>query len=162
MISMLKKLKHNSQTLKYNISIICVSRASKTFIPCHWQDLSVGNIVRVRTDQAVPADILLLSSTSSENICYLDTAAIDGETNLKQKSITSCFLNIPKPEEISFELQCDPPNDDIYHFRGRIILSNETNVYPCDNNNLLLRGCVLRITDYVDGIIIYAGKIFHS
>jgi magnesium-transporting ATPase (P-type) len=92
----------------------------------------------------------------------LDTAAIDGETNLKQKSIPSCFLNFDKPEERSFELQCDPPNDDIYHFRGRILLSTGTNIYPCDNNNLLLRGCVLRITDYVDGLIVYAGKFFHS
>jgi phospholipid-translocating ATPase len=102
----------------------------------------------------------LFSSSSSENTCYLDTAAIDGETNLKQKSIPSCFLNFATPEEASFELQCDPPNDDIYQFRGRILLSTTTNIYPCDNNNFLLRGCVLRITDYVDGLIVYGGKFF--
>jgi magnesium-transporting ATPase (P-type) len=118
----------------------------------------VGNIIRVRTDQTVPADILLLSSASAENTCYLDTAAIDGETNLKQKSIPSCFLTPDKPEETSFELQCDPPNDDIYRFHGRIFLSAGMNPYPCDNNNFLLRGCVLRITDYVDGLIVYAGN----
>ncbi len=135
-----------------------VHRTLRTFVECKWQDLSVGDIVRVRVDQTVPADILLLSSTSPESTCYLDTAAIDGETNLKQKSIPACFLNFAKPEEISFELQCDPPNDDIYLLRGRIILSSDTNIYPCDNNNILLRGCVLRITDYIDGIIVYAGK----
>ncbi|CAF1013806.1 unnamed protein product [Adineta steineri] len=133
-------------------------KTSKTFVQCKWQDLSVGNVIRVRTDQTVPADILLLSSASKESTCYLDTAAIDGETNLKQKSIPSCFLNLTKPEETSFELQCDPPNDDIYHFCGRILLSTGTNAYPCDNNNFLLRGCVLRITDYVDGLIVYAGN----
>ncbi|CAF4337976.1 unnamed protein product, partial [Rotaria magnacalcarata] len=99
---------------------------------------------------------LLLASSSCESTCYLDTAAIDGETNLKQKSIPSCFLNYTKSEEASFELQCDPPNDDIYHFCGRVILSSGSHVYPCDNNNILLRGCVLRITDYVDGLIVYA------
>ncbi|CAF4139880.1 unnamed protein product, partial [Adineta steineri] len=130
----------------------------QTFIECQWQDLSVGDIIRVRIDQTVPADILLLSSVSSEHTCYLDTAAIDGETNLKQKSIPSCFFNSIKPEEMNFELQCDPPNDDIYHFHGRIVLSSGTNIYSCDNNNILLRGCVLRITDYIDGIIIYAGN----
>ncbi len=137
---------------------IFISRTSRTFVECKWQDLSVGNIIRVRVDQTVPADILLLSSTSCESTCYLDTAAIDGETNLKQKSIPNCFLNFDKPEETSFELQCDQPNDDIYHFHGRIILSSSENIYPCDNNNILLRGCVLRITDYVNGIIVYAGK----
>jgi magnesium-transporting ATPase (P-type) len=138
--------------------VLC--RKSKAFVPCKWEDLSVGNIVRVKTDETVPADILIVSSSSSENTCYLDTAAIDGETNLKQKSVPSCILNCPKPEEASFELQCDPPNDDIYHFHGRITLSTGTNIYPCDNNNFLLRGCVLRITDYVDGLIVYGGKFF--
>ncbi|CAF4738883.1 unnamed protein product [Rotaria sp. Silwood1] len=133
-------------------------KTSRTFIQCKWQDLSVGSIVRVHVGQTVPADILLISSTSCEGTCYLDTAAIDGETNLKQKIIPSCFLNLSKPEETSFELQCDPPNEDIYHFHGRITLSSETKIYPCDNNNILLRGCVLRITDYVDGIIVYAGN----
>lgn len=125
---------------------------------CKWQDLSVGSIVRVHVDETVPADILLLSSTSCESTCYLDTAAIDGESNLKQKSIPSCFLNLDKPEEINFELQCEPPNDDIYRFNGRVILSTDETIHPCDNGNILLRGCVLRITDYVDGLVVYAGK----
>ncbi|CAF0952024.1 unnamed protein product [Didymodactylos carnosus] len=114
---------------------------------------SVGNVVRVGVDQIVPAGILLLSSTSLESTCYLETAAIDGETNLKQKSVLTCFLNMANPEESSFELQCDKPNDDIYQFHGRLLLSTTTTVYPCDNNNLLLRGCVLRITDYIDGTL---------
>ena len=138
--------------------VLSFPRASRSFVDCKWEDLHVGNIVRVRVDQTVPADILLLSSQSAENTCYLDTAAIDGETNLKQKSIPSCFLNGRTLDQISFELQCDPPNDDIYHFRGRILMSSTTNAHSCDNNNVLLRGCVLRITDYVDGLVIYAGK----
>jgi P-type E1-E2 ATPase len=68
-----------------------IYRTSKKFVECEWQDLSVGNIIRVHAGQTVPADILLLSSTSVENTCYLDTAAIDGESNLKQKSIPTCF-----------------------------------------------------------------------
>ncbi|CAF5171802.1 unnamed protein product, partial [Rotaria magnacalcarata] len=52
-------------------------KASKSFIECKWEDLNVGNVVRVRADQVVPADILLLASSSCESTCYLDTAAID-------------------------------------------------------------------------------------
>ena len=142
------------------VGLFLMYRTSRTFVQRKWRDLSIGDIVRVHTDQTVPADILLLSSTSCESTCYIDTAIIDGETNLKQKSIPVCFLNVAKPEETNFELQCDLPNDDIHHFYGRISLSSETKVYPCDNNNILLRGCVIRITDYVDGLIIYAGKFF--
>ena len=104
----------------------------------------------------MPADLLLISSSSEEKTCFIDTAAIDGESNLKQKSIASCFLNTPNIAESSFELQCDPPNDDIYHFHGRIILPSGQ-AHPCDNNNFLLRGCLVRITDHVDGLIVYAG-----
>ncbi|CAF1036322.1 unnamed protein product [Rotaria sordida] len=156
---LVEDLKRWRSDVKINKQIAEVyDKTSKRFIECKWEDLSVGSIVRVRTNQIVPADILLLSSTSCESTCYLDTAAIDGETNLKQKSIPSCFLNYSKPEETNFELQCDPPNDDIYHFCGRIIFSSNTHIYPCDNNNFLLRGCVLRITDYIDGLIVYAGN----
>ena len=137
---------------------IIIFRSSKEFIRCEWQDLSVGDIIRVRADQTVPADILLLSSTSCESTCYLDTAAIDGESNLKQKLIPSGFLNISDPDKIDFQVQCDPPNDDIYRFNGRVTLSTNGEAFPCDNNNILLRGCVLRITEYIDGLIIYAGK----
>ncbi|CAF1363208.1 unnamed protein product, partial [Rotaria sordida] len=103
-------------------------KTSRTFVQCKWQDLSVGSIVRIHADQTVPADILLLSSTSYESTCYLDTAAIDGETNLKQKIIPSCFLNISKPEETKFELQCDQPNEDIYHFHVVLQILNESRI----------------------------------
>ena len=144
--------------MKFRRKSIKSNRKNQCFVQCQWRDLSVGDIIRVRADQTVPADILLLSSTSCESTCYLDTAAIDGETNLKQKSVPSCFLNILKPEETTFELQCDPPNDDIYRFNGRVSFLNGTDAHPCDNNQILLRGCVLRITDYIDGLIVYAGK----
>ena len=133
-------------------------RSVKRFVQCRWEDLSVGDIVRVKVDQTVPADILLLSSASSEGTCFLDTAAIDGETNLKQKVIPACFLDITRPEETKFELQCDRPNDDIYHFNGRLVLPPSANIYSCDNSNVLLRGCVLRITGHIDGLIVYAGN----
>ena len=134
------------------------SRTSKQFVECKWEDLSVGQVVRVFAEQTVPADILLLSTTSPEKTCFLDTAAIDGESNLKQKSIPPCFYNVEKVEESSFELQCDPPNDDIYSFCGRILLPSSPNPHPCDNNHVLLRGCVVRTTEYIDGLIVYAGE----
>ena len=118
----------------------------------------MGSIIRVRAGATVPADILLLSSASSENTCFIETSAIDGENNLKQKSVPACFLTTSQPHESTFELQCDPPNDDIYHFRGRVLFSNDSSTHPCDNNNVLLRGCLLSITDHVDGLIVYAGN----
>ena len=47
------------------------------------QDIRVGDIVRVNRDESFPCDLILISSSNSEGKCYMTTANLDGETNLK-------------------------------------------------------------------------------
>lgn len=47
----------------------------------------VGDIVRLSINDVIPADILLLNSSDPHDICFIETANLDGETNLKQREI---------------------------------------------------------------------------
>ena len=39
----------------------------------------------LKSDDSIPADCIILSTSEPEKICYIETANLDGETNLKIK-----------------------------------------------------------------------------
>uniref|UniRef100_H2ZKF5 Phospholipid-transporting ATPase n=1 Tax=Ciona savignyi TaxID=51511 RepID=H2ZKF5_CIOSA len=125
-----------------------------------WSDLQVGDIVRVVCNSVIPADILLLHSSDPDGICFIETSNLDGESNLKQRMV------VPKhwgdnhefyPKEFKSIIECQTPNNEIYKFHGNMIPANGGEKISVNNSNLLLRGCVIRNTDYVEGIVLYAG-----
>jgi len=52
-----------------------------------WRQLHVGDTIVIFCDEEVPADVVVLACGGVQGpTCYVETAAIDGETNLKMKS----------------------------------------------------------------------------
>ena len=48
-----------------------------------------GDIVEIPSDQEFPCDLLLLYSDTEDGLCFVTTANLDGETNLKVNLIRS-------------------------------------------------------------------------
>ena len=46
-----------------------------------------GNLLFLRKDESIPADVVLITSYNDEGLAFVETAELDGETNLKIKVI---------------------------------------------------------------------------
>ena len=57
-----------------------------------WTDVKVGDAVMVKDDENFPADLLCIYSDLPDNVCFIKTTNLDGETNLKSK-ITARYEN---------------------------------------------------------------------
>lgn len=57
----------------------------KKWVRCLSKNLLVGDLVKLKDNQRVPADMLLVSSgIANGSYAFVDTKELDGETNLSQ------------------------------------------------------------------------------
>ena len=61
------------------------------FQDCKWKDVKPGDFIRLRKDELVPADFLVLLASSPSGIAYVETSSLDGEKNLKPKFSEALF-----------------------------------------------------------------------
>ncbi|XP_030014862.1 phospholipid-transporting ATPase ID isoform X2 [Sphaeramia orbicularis] len=123
-----------------------------------WMNVRVGDIIKLENNQFVAADLLLLSSSEPHGLCYIETAELDGETNMKVRQSVSVTSELGDPNNLaSFdgEVVCEPPNNKLDRFCGTLYWREKK--YTLTNQNMLLRGCVLRNTEACYGLVIFAG-----
>ncbi|CAI8608716.1 unnamed protein product [Vicia faba] len=77
--------RRKKQDIEVNNRRVKVHKVDGIFEYTAWKNLRVGNIVKVEKDEFFPADIVLLSSSYEDAVCYVETMNLDGETNLKLK-----------------------------------------------------------------------------
>ncbi|KAG0495862.1 hypothetical protein HPP92_000553 [Vanilla planifolia] len=146
------------QDMKVNLRKVSVHKGGGRFGYRSWQKIQVGDVVKVEKDQFFPADLLLLSSSYEDGICYVETMNLDGETNLKVKR--SLEITLPLDDDEVFNdfkgmVRCEDPNSSLYTFVGN--LEYDRQIYALDPNQILLRDSKLRNTTFVYGVVIFSG-----
>ncbi|CAD8175781.1 unnamed protein product [Paramecium pentaurelia] len=174
-----------------------------------WQDIRVGEVLKIRENEQFPCDVLLLKSDQKTGECYIETKNLDGETNLKQKRVPQYFLQKGVEMLDHLIVEYDTPNNQLYKFSGTCYFNldknQENDIFQLlnqkeqlqdkiqtlqssknkdeqisllisqvrtldeeieriktlkialDNNNIILRGSVLKNTGHVIGLALYTG-----
>ncbi len=132
----------------------------KPWIETKWKDIRVGDIVRLTRDDAAPADLVLLHAQGTDETAYIETMALDGETNLKSKHASpplakSC-RTVDEIARCNAHLVVEDPNLDLYNFEGKVSVGNK--ILPLANSEIIYRGSVLRNTSEAVGLVVYSGE----
>ncbi|GMI06729.1 hypothetical protein TrLO_g8035 [Triparma laevis f. longispina] len=162
-----------------NNSIVDVMRITDSitdsnieWIKTKWKDVRVGDIVKILNNHDIPSDLILLSSTEEDDAAYIETANIDGETNLKIRNVANTnaegtgtvftdegtFINLHNSSNKgdTLTVEYETPNPFIHTFTGTIDYAGKKT--PVDQSNVLLRGATLRNTNSCIGACVYTGS----
>ncbi|KAI8825014.1 uncharacterized protein EV422DRAFT_492579 [Fimicolochytrium jonesii] len=153
----IEDIKRHKQDGEVNARYAKVLHGSE-FAPKRWRDIVVGDVVRVENGNYFPADLILLSSSEPDALCYIETSNLDGETNLKIRQGLPETATILTPEAMArlhAVVRSELPNNSLYTYEGTLRLPTKT--VPLDPQQLLLRGAQLRNTQWVYAIVVFTG-----
>lgn len=139
---------NNLESKKYNYD-------KKEFEKIAWKDLKVGDVIEISKNEQIPCDGIIIKSSNENNLGYLETTNLDGESALKARESINIFEKITTT---SYHIYVDHPNQNIYKVDGYIISeSNQKDKIFFNINNILLRGGTLKNADFVYCVVIYTG-----
>ncbi|XP_028807852.1 phospholipid-transporting ATPase 2 [Neltuma alba] len=138
-----------------------VSKGIKKHIQA--QDIHVGTIVWLRENDEVPCDLVLIGTSDPQGLCYIETSALDGETDLKTRIIPSACMGIDVEllHKIKGVIECPNPDKDIRRFDANMRLFPpfiDNDMCPLTIKNTILQSCYLRNTEWACGVAVYTGN----
>ncbi|KDR75257.1 hypothetical protein GALMADRAFT_249254 [Galerina marginata CBS 339.88] len=156
-------LKRHQSDSDLNARKAKVLTPQSTFIEKKWKDIQVGDIVRLDNNDFIPADMLLITSSEPEGLCYIETSNLDGETNLKIKQASPHTASLTNPTLVNSlhgSLRSEQPNNSLYTYEGTLDLISDGSIpkqVPLGPDQVLLRGAQLRNTPWVYGLTVFTG-----
>ncbi|KAJ1553815.1 hypothetical protein HK405_006810 [Cladochytrium tenue] len=134
------------------------------------KDIQEGDVIFLTKGEKLPVDAIIFSTSAEDGTCFVETAELDGETNLKRRTALASLSHVTTEAEISklrVLIQCEKPNESLISFQGRISVvpghvteaAHEATegFEPLSMSNMLLRGAVLRNTDFCWAVVVYTG-----
>ena len=158
---LIEDFKRKNSDKSLNNSRTKVLRGS-SFESVRWVAVKVGDIVRVESEEPFPADLVLLATSEPEGLCYIETANLDGETNLKIKQAIPETATLVSPNELSRlsgRVRSEQPNSSLYTYEATLTMAagGGEKELPLAPDQLLLRGATLRNTPWIHGIVVFTG-----
>lgn len=159
---LVEDVKRSNADKELNNSTVEVLNSQSQFEKKRWIKVQVGDVVRVNSEEPFPADILLLASSEPEGLCYIETANLDGETNLKIKQALNETAHLVNPHELRSlrgRVLSEQPNSQLYSYDATLELEQDgqKQKISLSPDQMLLRGATLRNTPWVHGLVVFTG-----
>ena len=181
-VSMIRELiedlvRNNYDNLNNEEEVIVLR--NNRFIKSMSKTLQCGEVILVYENKSIPADMIIIDSGFEEGTCYVETSSLDGEKTLKLKvanKYTQGFFSneikenkgiekFIQPGEFNFEgfIKINMPNIDLNYVNGTLhtkFKKENKNIEEDINistNEFLLKGSILKNTNWIIGIVVYTG-----
>ncbi|KAK9366594.1 hypothetical protein V1509DRAFT_629473 [Lipomyces kononenkoae] len=119
------------------------------------KDLKVGDLVFIKKDQRVPADMILLKSSEANGETFIRTDQLDGETDWKLRIACPLTQSLPNETLSAIQITATAPSKSIHSFLGRMSLDSAN--LPLSIDNTLWANTVLA-SGHAIGCVIYTGS----
>ncbi|ORY86128.1 hypothetical protein BCR37DRAFT_335757, partial [Protomyces lactucae-debilis] len=153
--------RHRMDQAENNKSVQVYRRGgADPWVTIKWWQIKVGDIVRLKKNDWIPADLFLLHSLGQNGVAYIETAALDGETNLKSKRaitrIAEHTASLDLLGDFKATLHSESPNQDLYNYEGTIELGDEK--LPITSEQIIYRGSIMRNTSEAWAAVVFTGE----
>ena len=122
--------------------------------------LTPGNIIKIKEDEECSCDILIIKSSNLNGYLFVDTKNLDGESNLKEKYVVENLKNMDislnELSSLSGNLITNYSDENLNEWEGQLNYNTLKDIY-CTMDNMMLKGTILKNTEYIYGIVVYAG-----
>ena len=152
-----------TNSAKINVLVPSPDKTNFEYLPKSASDLLVGDIIELKKNTRVPADIIVLKTIneSNDNQAFIRTDQLDGETDWKLRKAPGMTQGMPEKNLFTCNayVECEPPSKLIYNFEGVINCKDEegSKREPLNLENTMWASTVVASLKVI-GIVIYTGK----